>query len=90
MIEETWTWPRYQALQRHWLGWGPPAYIPVAGYFGLGQKGKKGKRGRAPAKPGFPDRPEREEDAGGGTPAVFKDGKGDLRDLLKFFGGGRT
>lgn len=83
-MEETWTWPRYQAMQRHWTEWGPPAYIPVAGYFGMGRAKRKGGKARPAARPGFPDRPEREE---GSVPAVFKEGKGDLRDLISFFGG---
>lgn len=61
-------------MQAHWLDWGPPAYIPIAGYFGLGKTSKKKKRK-------LPNGAEHLE-------VLEKEGKGDLRDLLKIFKGG--
>lgn len=75
MVECTWTWPRYLKMQDHWLRWGPPVYIPVAGYFRLGSASKKGKR----SKPSAGD----EE-----TKTAHDGERGNLNELLTMFTGG--
>jgi hypothetical protein len=57
------------------MSWGPPVYIPVAGYFKLGKGGKKSRVPKPKAVPVGP---------GDTKKSVW--GKGnDLRELLGFF-----
>lgn len=71
-------------MQRHWLRWGPPAYIPVAGYFGMGFANKKGRRGKgAGNNRGLPDKPDRPLDP------IEKLEDGNFEQLAALFNGGR-
>jgi len=71
-------------MQKHWTEWGPPPYIPIAGYFGISGKMKGSKPGsRKSSRSNLPEKPSRRQEE------EYSEEKSDLRDLLKLFPGGR-
>lgn len=57
------------------MEWGPPVYIPVAGYFKLGRASSRRK-----IPPGTPGEQE--------VRPFVNEGRGNLEELLSMFGGG--
>lgn len=83
-MEDTWTWPRYQKMQTHWIEWGPPPYIPIAGYFKLGKARKGSGRGRGGLPEGIrPDTPGLDRVA-----PFAEDRKGSVKELFDLFQSG--
>lgn len=42
-VEENWNPALHHLMHQHWQEYGPPVYMSVAAYIGIGGKGKKTK-----------------------------------------------